>query len=124
MLDYKTALETTKYLNKESEYIPWAPAIAELTYIGRMLQKSQGFDSFKSYIFKQLSALFQKLGLQFEESQSFMDTKLQTLVANTLCKLNYEPCVKLAMELYESSKKCEYDIIIQSIQIIEPFDLN
>ena len=110
MLDYNTALDTTKYLIKEFEYIPWAPAIAELTYIGRMLEKSEGFGNFKNYMFRQLGALFKKLEFKSDESHSFMKTKLQTLVANTLCKLKYVPCVRLAMEIYESSKKCKLKI--------------
>ena len=108
MLPYKIALDTTKYLNKELEYIPWAPAIAELTYIGQMLGQSERFDNFKDYMFKQLSTLFNKLGLKAKESDGVMEKILQSLVAKTLCKLNYEPCIKSAVEMYEMRKKCKY----------------
>jgi len=108
MLPYKIALGTTKYLNKEMEYIPCAPAIAELTYIGQMLEKSEGFDNFKNYIFKQLSTLFNKVGLKARERDGVMDKMLQSLLAKTLCKLNYEPCVKSAVEMFEMWRKCKY----------------
>ncbi len=108
MLSYKIALGTTKYLKKELEYIPWAPAIAELTYIGQMLEKSDGFDDFKNYIFKQLSTLFDKVGLKARETDGVMEKMLQSLVAKTLCKFNYEPCIKSAVEMFEMRRKCKY----------------
>ncbi len=76
-----------------------------------MLKKTEGFSNFKSYIFKQLEDLFKKLGLKSDESHSFMDTKLQTLIANMLCKLKYDPCVKLALEIYEARKNCKFGVI-------------
>jgi hypothetical protein len=44
-LDYPLALANTEYLSKETEYIPWAAAIGELSYIGRMLSRDRFYDS-------------------------------------------------------------------------------
>jgi hypothetical protein len=101
LLDYKIALGSTKYLSKELEYIPWYPAIKELKYIGQMLEKTDGYLAYKDYIFKQLGTIFDKLDLNPTDSDSFMDIQLRALVVETLCNLEYEPCVKKSLELYE-----------------------
>ena len=101
LLDYKIALGSSKYLNKETEYIPWSPALTELKYLGQMLQKTDGAPAYKDYIFKKLGSTFDKLGLTPTDTDSFMDIQLRATVVETLCGLEYEPCVKKALEVYE-----------------------
>ena len=101
LLDYKIALGSTKYLNKELEYIPWSPALTELTYLDKMLQGTDGALAYKEYIFKQLGSTFDRLGLTPKDTDSFMDIQLRALVVETLCSLEYEPCVKKSLEVYE-----------------------
>ena len=101
LLDYKIALGSTKYLNKEMEFIPWTPALTELKYLGQMLQKMDGTSAYNGYIFKQLRSTFERLGLTPRDTDSFMDIQLRALVVETLCGLEYEPCVKKAIEVYE-----------------------
>ena len=101
LLDYKIALGSTKYLNKELEYIPWSPALTELTYLDKMLQNTDGALAYNEYIFKQLVSTFDRLGLTPKDNDSFMDIQLRALVVETLCSLEYEPCVKKSVEVYE-----------------------
>ena len=83
------------------EFIPWSPAISELTYLGQMLYKSAGHSSYKEFMFKQLGPLFSKLGLMPKGGDGFMDIQLRALVVKTLCDLEYEPCVKAAIEVFK-----------------------
>ena len=101
LLDYKIALGSTKYLKKELEYIPWSPALTELTYLDKMLQNTDGALAYNEYIFKQLGSTFDRLGLTPKDNDSFMDIQLRALVVETLCSLEYEPCVKKSVEVYE-----------------------
>ena len=101
LLGYKIALGSTKYLNKELEYIPWSPALTELTYLDKMLQNTDGALAYNEYIFKQLGSTFDRLGLTPKDNDSFMDIQLRALVVETLCSLEYEPCVKKSVEVYE-----------------------
>ena len=40
ILEYSFALQSTKYLKKEFDFIPWTTAVTELDYIGQMLIES------------------------------------------------------------------------------------
>ena len=102
LLDFKIALDLTKYLNNELEYIPWSPALTELKYLGQMLLKTNGVSAYNDYIFKLLEPTFNRLGLTPKDTDSFMDIQLRALVAETLCGLEYEPCVKKANEIYDN----------------------
>jgi len=47
LLDYATALDVTRYLANELEYIPWKAALNALGYIDSMLVKTGNFDKFR-----------------------------------------------------------------------------
>ena len=81
------------------EFIPWTPALTELEYLGQMLQKMDGSLDYNDYIFKQLGPTFDRLGLTPKDTDSIMDIQLRTLAVKTLCGLEYEPCVKKAIEI-------------------------
>lgn len=43
MLTYDIALDMTKYLNKELEYIPWEATLTVFVYIRDMMSRNAGF---------------------------------------------------------------------------------
>lgn len=46
-LDYRIALDVTKYLEHEDEYVPWKAAISALSFIDNMLIKREDYAMFK-----------------------------------------------------------------------------
>lgn len=49
-LPYTTALEVTAYLPGETQYVPWAAALDNLSYIRDMLRHTAAFGAFKVYL--------------------------------------------------------------------------
>lgn len=47
LLDYTTALDVTKYLNHERDYVPWKTAINNLLYIDSMFIRTPDYDKMK-----------------------------------------------------------------------------
>ena len=47
ILDYTVALDVTKYLRHETEYVPWKTAISDLFYIDSMLIHSSDYHLMK-----------------------------------------------------------------------------
>ena len=43
------ALSTTKYLNKEKEYMPWESALSNLDYFYLMFDRSEVYDPMQVY---------------------------------------------------------------------------
>lgn len=47
ILDYEVALDLTKYLEREEDYLPWESSFSSLNYISSMLSRSSGNRFFK-----------------------------------------------------------------------------
>ncbi len=50
ILEYSSALQSTKYLKKEFDFIPWTTAMTELDFIGQMLIESNALVNYNSTI--------------------------------------------------------------------------
>lgn len=59
-LDYGTALDVTKYLAHELDYLPWKSAFQGFKYLTNMLIKTGGFDRFKVIIYQTLFSFEKK----------------------------------------------------------------
>lgn len=49
LLDQNIALKTVEYLSLETDYIPWAAAKVQLSYMQRMLSKSGQYGDFQVF---------------------------------------------------------------------------
>ncbi|KAM9409838.1 aminopeptidase Ey-like isoform 2-T2 [Pholidichthys leucotaenia] len=58
MVDTILALRTTKFLDKEVEYMPWETASRSLDYFYLMFDRTEVYGSLKAYINKQVTPLF------------------------------------------------------------------
>lgn len=50
LIDYRFAMEATKYLRNEVDYLPWDSALMSFSYIDDMLQRSAIYGDWKDYI--------------------------------------------------------------------------
>ncbi|XP_078103122.1 aminopeptidase Ey-like [Sander vitreus] len=58
LVDTTLALRTTKFLNKEVEYIPWETASRNLNYFFLMFDRSEVYGPMQAYLKKQVTPLF------------------------------------------------------------------
>ncbi|KAM8893465.1 aminopeptidase Ey-like [Spinachia spinachia] len=58
MVNTTLALRTTKYLNKELEYMPWETAQQSLNYFFLMFDRSEVYGPMQAYLKKQVTPLF------------------------------------------------------------------
>ncbi|KAM6942737.1 aminopeptidase Ey-like [Xenentodon cancila] len=59
ILNITLALRTTKFLDKEVEYMPWETAVHNLDYLFLMFDRSEVYGPMQAYINKQVTPLFQ-----------------------------------------------------------------
>jgi len=104
-LEYTLALENIEYLADEVDYMPWAAAIGELNYIGRMLGRTAGYGAYKEFMIRQLLPIYEHLGFENKKTDSAMDIRLREEVISQLCNLGYEGCTEKAIELYRKWAK-------------------
>ena len=118
-MDYPIALETTEYLAKEIDYIPWAAAIAEFKYIGLMLGRTAGYGHYKEFMIHQLLPLYKHLGFDNKDSDSAMDIELREEVINILCNVGFDDCEEKATQHFRAWKSSSGNLLWGAIKRVQ-----
>ena len=104
-LDYSLALENLEYLADEVDFMPWAAAIGELNYMGKMLGRSAGYGAYKEFMIRQLLPIYQHLGFENKKTDSSMTIRLREVVINQVCNLGHDDCKEKAIQLFRKWSK-------------------
>jgi aminopeptidase N len=67
-LDYETALNLTRYLEHETDYIPWESVLTGMEYISSMMSCTSGYGLFKKHMRTILTLLYNQV--EFEHKPS------------------------------------------------------
>lgn len=78
LLNYETALDLTKYLEHENEYLPWESALTAIMHIDSMMRRSSSYGLFKVNAFDNKTIEFT------QSTRSSIGTHLQDRVAIVL----------------------------------------
>ncbi|XP_078539357.1 aminopeptidase N-like [Lissotriton helveticus] len=103
-LDTTNALDTTKFLAFEREYMPWEAALKSLSYLTLMFDRSSVYGPMKLYLRKQVDPLF----LHFKNEtndwnlipDSLTDQYNEINAINTACSYGIPACQALVSDLY------------------------
>ncbi|XP_054858173.1 aminopeptidase N [Eublepharis macularius] len=100
------ALNTTRYLADERDYLPWDTALSNLGYFKLMFDRSEVYGPMKKYIQKQVTPLFsyfQNLtGNWTNVPFSLMDQYNEILTISTACSYGIKECQDLASQLFKT----------------------
>ncbi|XP_063170496.1 aminopeptidase N [Candoia aspera] len=100
------ALNTTRYLAREREYLPWDAALDNLGYFRLMFDRSEVYGPMQRYIQNQVTPLFEYFwNLTANWTQiptGLMDQYNEILAINTACSYGVPECEKLASSWFES----------------------
>ncbi|XP_078539358.1 aminopeptidase N-like [Lissotriton helveticus] len=101
-----SALETTKYLIKETEYMPWQVALRSLNYFTIMFDRSSVYGPMKLYLKKLVGPLFQHFKHVTKDwtvlPERLMDQYNEVNAISTACSSGIPECWTLASELYQN----------------------
>ncbi|XP_022081856.1 aminopeptidase Ey-like isoform X2 [Acanthaster planci] len=97
-LSITVALNLTRYLTKEREYVPWKVTLEILGYVSRMLSFTSAFGNLKKYILQQLLPVYKEIG--WNETNSHQGRLLQMEVLEALCFYGNEDCASIAKNLF------------------------
>ncbi|XP_067895953.1 glutamyl aminopeptidase [Heterodontus francisci] len=101
LLNYSVALNMTKYLKNETEYLPWSKAISSSAYIRDMLQDDKIlYEKFQEYWRKQVKPI--TATLQWEDTGSHLERLLREDVLGLACRMGDAEAFKKASELFEA----------------------
>ncbi|KAM4593085.1 aminopeptidase Ey-like [Odontesthes bonariensis] len=98
-VDTVLALRTTKFLNKEVEYMPWETARRNLNYFFLMFDRTEVYGPMQAYIKKQVTPLFQHfkdLTLNWTKiPDNHTDQYNQVNAISMACSTGVEGCAEL-----------------------------
>ncbi|XP_078539354.1 aminopeptidase N-like [Lissotriton helveticus] len=100
-----SALDTTKFLSSETEYMPWQAALINLSYFKLMFDRSSVYGSMLKYLKKQVQPLFQHFKRLTNNWTVLPDGPMaqynEVNAINTACMCGIQECLTLASDLFK-----------------------
>lgn len=107
-VDVTLALDTTKYLVNETQYIPWIMAIQNLEHALLIFDRSEVYGPMQAYLRKQISPLyyrFENYTLNSTVPESLMDQYAQEEAIAMACKVGLKDCINMAVTSFEKFRE-------------------
>ncbi|NXT16033.1 AMPN Aminopeptidase, partial [Prunella fulvescens] len=96
------ALNTTRFLGQETEYMPWQAALSNLQYFQQMFDRSEVFGAMSKYMVKQVTPLFnyyKNITNDWKEIPSgLMEQYNEVNAISTACSYGVTDCQNLAAD--------------------------
>ncbi|KAH0615925.1 hypothetical protein JD844_026568 [Phrynosoma platyrhinos] len=100
LLNYSYALNLTKYLKNETEYIPWQRAVVAVSYIGDMLQDDNTlYPKFQEYFRSLVKPIADQL--EWKNDGDHINSLLRTTVLEFACDMNDPEALSNASRLFD-----------------------
>uniref|UniRef100_A0ABM5EX44 Aminopeptidase N n=1 Tax=Pogona vitticeps TaxID=103695 RepID=A0ABM5EX44_9SAUR len=103
------ALDTTRYLANETEYLPWSAAVSNLGYFRLMFDRSEVYGPMRKYVQKQVTPLFNYFKNITSNwatiPNSLMDQYNQIQAISTACSYGNSECERLATDFFDAWRR-------------------
>ncbi|CAG2061693.1 unnamed protein product, partial [Timema podura] len=105
VLSYRTALETTKYLSRETDYIPWYAALTGLSYLDKRIRGLGEYEhlAFRNYVLELLSDLQKTIGFEEQTSDDHTMKLLRNLVLTWSCDYGDRDCISWSIDTFATA---------------------
>ncbi|XP_049536355.1 glutamyl aminopeptidase-like [Anopheles darlingi] len=100
LLNYSVALELTRYLVKEQEYVPWSAIASKLKSIRNLLYNYISYDHITQYTRQLVSEVVTSVGWDPQENEH-MKNLLRTTVLDVACTVGHPECLSEAGERFK-----------------------
>ncbi|EFX67104.1 hypothetical protein DAPPUDRAFT_302210 [Daphnia pulex] len=100
LLDYETALNLTRYLEHETDYVPWDAALSSMGYISSMMSRTSGYGLLKKHFRTIITPLYNLVGFDQKVGEDLLMTKLRTNAVSWACSMGNKDCISRAVNSY------------------------
>ncbi|XP_053320874.1 aminopeptidase N-like isoform X2 [Spea bombifrons] len=98
------ALDTTRYISNDTEYMPWQAMFSSLSYFTQMFDRTEVYGPMKKYLKQQVTPLFENFKVLTENftsrPESLTDQYSEINAINTACIYGIPECIQLAASLF------------------------
>ncbi|XP_032798753.2 aminopeptidase N [Daphnia magna] len=99
-LDYMTTLNLTRYLEHESDYVPWDSALSGMGSISSMMSRTSGYGLLKKHFRTIITPLYNKLGFDQKMGEDILMTKLRANAVSWACSMGNKDCISRVVSSY------------------------
>lgn len=99
-LDYRIALNVTRYLKHETDYVPLSAAIRAMDFLDDMLYSSASYSMFKDYYLTRLKKVYGMVGFDDPPKSDLLTVYKRVDVLRAVCHLGYKDCIDQSISLF------------------------
>ncbi|GIY36509.1 aminopeptidase Ey [Caerostris extrusa] len=111
-LNYHVALNTTLYLAREEDYLPWKAALHGFGFIDSMICRSPVYGKWKTYLMEQLQRTYDLLGWEESSDENILTQFKRVTTLAWLCGYGHEDCVQKARDKFSKWRQNPEDFSI------------
>lgn len=93
-MNYTIALDITKYLAHEKDYVPWRAALNALNFLDAMLIKGGEYDKLKSYFLHLIERIYKEVSFNDPPGTDMLIGYMRTEIMMIACHLGHKECVQ------------------------------
>lgn len=93
-LNYTIALDITKYLAHEEDYVPWKAALNALNFLDAMLIKGGEYDKLKRYFLHLIDRMYKDVTFNDPPGTEMLVGYMRTDILMVACHLGHKECVQ------------------------------
>lgn len=92
-LKYEIALNVTRYLKHELDYVPLSAGIKVLDFLDGMLYNTADYNVFKEYYLNRLMKMYQLVGFDDQPNSDLLKVYTRMDVLRVVCHLGHQDCI-------------------------------
>lgn len=89
---YRTAMEMSRYLHAENDYIPWVSALSHFDELDRMIQDPETSGNLMTFIAEIIHDVYLTLGTVENSGEELLAKYARNLVINWACRVGIDDC--------------------------------
>ncbi|XP_055587831.1 aminopeptidase A-like isoform X2 [Uranotaenia lowii] len=103
-LSYDVALELTKFLKQETEYVPWATVASKMKSIRNLIYDYDSYYDIISYVRELVETAYETVSwtVNTSDDADHMKNRLRTTILDLACSFGHEKCLQEAGNQFRS----------------------
>nr|CAD7197139.1 unnamed protein product [Timema douglasi] len=110
-VDYTLVLQMVKYLERETDYVPWYAAFNGLNYVDKRMRGAPSYDyyAWKRFILKLLNKAYTTLGSEGKDADDHVTKLFRNQILTWACNLGDYACVSSAKQRFAAHMSDPYN---------------
>ncbi|KAI5728487.1 hypothetical protein M8J77_016879 [Diaphorina citri] len=102
LVSYETALELTRYLKTEKDFIPWYAVWSHIRDLLHTYAQTEVANQMKTYFIDRLEGIFNELGLEDKSTEENMSKLGRSSISLWICNLGHSGCYNQAVDKFRA----------------------